>query len=239
MLVHTNNNAYAYKAILLQPAAKVKVPAAALFSNTKYATLWFGLQTGFSHTLNFKSTLPGISIGYTTSKEVTLTVEFKVNPDVKTYIGRKHYANTYWDDRKSGGPGIVSTGISAEVETWDWSTYETREYIDPTSLKEGYMDFQLISGTTKKVTYKETGTRTLSASLGIDFAIQYKAFGIPLGLDVEVAVTSSRETWVAYEIYNDSGGTLIFRVYTPGAIHDPENKIGGVELHVWNMNGTG
>lgn len=235
----TDENGYAYETIHLGRSAIVDVPAAALFSNTKYATLYYGIETtsSFSHTLHFNVAGSGIDTGYTTT--MMESTEFEGQPLLSWYVCRSHYAATYWDDTK---PGIAKTGISAIVENTFWHANLTSEYLDPNSLTEGYVDIPVPHGIKQRVTYTETGSYTWSASLGVDFAITYKAFSIPIELDTTVTTTSGATNWVSYVIDRTGDtnlNTLIFRAYTSGAILDLDNDRGGIELHVWDISGAG
>jgi hypothetical protein len=238
-VIQTDDIGYGSRYIYLEPAAVVTVPAAALFSNTKYSTLRYGIETtsAFSHTLGFKVAGTGISTGYTTSTSASR--EFQVAPLYKKYIGKPYYAATYWDDTIHG---VASSGIAHELENWDWGTYATQEYIDPNTLTEGYKDFQVDQGSKIHADYKETGSHTWSVSIGADFAISYKGFGTTINVDTTVTTTSGTTSWVSYEVdrlSDTNPDPLIFRAYTPGAPLDHGIDIGGMELHVWDMSGAG
>ena len=229
--ITTDNNAYAHVTIPLQRATLVNVVAAALFSNSQYVSLYYGRETyaSFSHTVSFSVAGSGISIGYSSSR--TLSRTFGVDPLNKACVKWAHYANTYIDDTW----GIVKTGITKNVDNQAPGTYEIQEYIDPYSLTRGYEDLQLVNGTWVYAEYRETGSYTWSASLSIDFAIQYLAYGIHVSLDTIVTSTEGVTNWVAYKVYNTSGRTLKFRAYTCGASLNTGSKIGGMELHVWEI----
>jgi hypothetical protein len=141
-----------------------------------------------------------------------------------------------------GERGIRSTGIAGSEETWDWGTLPTEEYIDPNSLTSGYVDFPIASGTFKEGKYIETGSYTWSASIGVPFAISYSAFGVTISLDTAVTSTGTTTNWVSYIIDrrgDPDPNTLIFRVYTAGTFYDPDNKKGGMEIHIWDTSGAG
>jgi len=230
--VVTDNKGYAYKTIYLQRAAEPLVTFAALFSNSRYATLYYGRETfsTFAHTSSFSVAGTGASIGYSTSKSASRT--FWVYPLVKACVKRPYYANTYRDDVWE----VVKTGMTEPDEIIDIGTYATKEYKDPYSLEMGsYRDFQLINGTGVYDEYVESGSHTWSLSLGIDFSISYMAFGIPINLDTTVTSTQGTTNWVSYKVDNTSGTTLKFRVWTAGTFLDAERKIGGMELHIWEI----
>jgi len=226
-MVRTDNDGYAFKYIHIERSAIVNVPAAALFSNTKYATIYYGTTqtSSFSHTMSFTVANQGISTGYETTK--TAEYAFGGQPLTKWYVAKWHYAATFWNDFTSswmGERGIRSTGIAGSEETWDWGTLPTEEYIDPNSLTSGYVDFPIASGTFKEGKYIETGSYTWSASIGVSFAISYSAFGVTISLDTAVTSTGTTTNWVSYII--DRRG-------------DPDNKKGGMEIHIWDTSGAG
>lgn len=161
------------------------------------------------------------------------------------YVGKPFYAASVWDDSK---PGIVSSGILAEVPNYDWGTYSTQEYIiNPAGLVEDYLDFDVTSGTSKLKEYKETGSHVWSDSLGVDFSIKYSHFGIPIDIDTTVSGTEGVTNWVSYlvdRIGDTNPDLLTFRAYTPGGFRDildpdPEKHFGGLKLHIWDMSGAG
>lgn len=236
----TDENGYVYTFIDLGRSAIVKVPAAALFSNTKYATLSYGMETtsSFSHTLSFSVAGSGVSTGYSTTTSAEYT--FIVDPLIQAYVEKYHYAATYWDDTIQS---VVKSGISGAKPEWGWGTVPTEEYLDPNNLPSGYKDFPIAYGTSKQARYTETGSYTWSATAGVPFAMIYEAFGSILSLDTTVTTTSGATNWVSYLIdrRGDTNTTpvLYFRAYTSGAILDPDNEKGGMELHVWDISGAG
>ena len=235
--IHTDENAYAYAKIHMEKADVVNVPAAALFSNTKYATLYYGMEStsSFSHTLTFSVPESSISIGYITS--ISTSHVFAVAPLKKAYIAKKYYiATTYDNDTEE----IIYTGISGSKKIWLWGTLPTEEYIDPSSLTEGFIEFPVASGTFVQATFTETDSVTWSASAGVPFAVAFEAYGCYLNFDVTATVSST--IWVSYKIdrMDDSNPeTLAFRVYTVGSPVDTESRKCGIEMHVWCMNGGG
>ena len=91
----------------LQPAAVVNVPAAAIFSNTKYATVSYEMQSTYtvSHSLTFSVSITGISWGYQPSTTATYGMIFTVKPNCGATVSGRHYAASFWDDTASP-PGI-------------------------------------------------------------------------------------------------------------------------------------
>lgn len=233
-IINTDNVGYGFRHIHLEPASVVNVPAAALFSNTQYATLYYGTQTstGFSHSLNFRVPIIGISTGYKTSESVAYTALFWSSPNHAQFINRPYYAPTYFDDLVGD---VASTGIAKEVPNTDWGGLSTHEYLNETRLPTTeYVDFPVPPGG-KDWTYQETGSQTWSASLDVPFAIVYQAFGKVINLETTVSVTSGTTTWVRYRIENPTENDIYFRVYTPGAQPNQNNGIGGMELHIWEI----
>jgi len=232
--VQTDNKGVAWKFITLQRAAIVDVPAAAIFSNTQYATVYYGTQTsqGFSHSLSFSVPILGISVGYKTSENVAYTALFWSLPNHSQYINRPYYASTYFDDTVGN---IVATGITHEVPNTWWGGLSTHEYLNKTRLPTTeYVDFPVPPGG-QDWTYQETGSTTWSANFDVPFAIIYEAFSRLIKIDITVTSTSGTTTWVRYRIENPTENDIYFRVYTPGAQPNQNNRIGGMELHVWQL----
>jgi hypothetical protein len=233
--IHTNDVGYGSRNIFLEPAAKVNVTAAALFSNSQYATLYYGRQTEhtFSHGLSFHVPILGISTGYTTSETVTYSVLFECAPNTAQHVYRTHYASTYYDEIIGD---VVASGITDVVANCYWGSRSTHEYLDSNSLPTNdWGDFTVAPGA-MEWEYRETGSHTWSASDGVPFAIIYAAFSRIINLDITVTVATGTTTWVRFRIENPTGHDLCFRAYTPGARPDPpDGELGGMELHVWQI----
>jgi len=241
-IVTDSTYGYARAVILLEPAAVVKVPAAAMFSNTKYATLKYGLvqTSSFAHILSFSVGNSGVSTSYVTGQEAAWA--FSMDPTCSKYVARPYYAVTYFDATTGH---VVSSGISAEYPSELWSTHPTTEYLNPNSLNEGtYMNFGVDEGSAIAWQYTETGSCTWRESAGVPFAVSYGAFGLSINLDVTVTNTQGIVNYVSFDVHVPLGdGFIRFRAYTNGAFVDPKVRpqmgAGGMELHVWNLNGTG
>lgn len=126
-----------------------------------------------------------------------------------------------------------------------WGSAPTQEYIDPNTLtpEQGYFDFEGGKGTLNWYHYKETGSHTWSVSSGVGFAITYQAYGISIGVDATVAVTSGTESWVYFEVDRRSEASpdiRMFRAYSRGWPLNPSKNsgqgIGGMELHIWEIS---
>jgi hypothetical protein len=239
--VTTNSKGYAATTIFLDRSAIVNVPAAAMFSDTKYATLYYGIEntSSFSHTVTFQCPFVGITVSYTYSLSATYT--FGCQPLTQFYVGRPFCFATFWDDCTTHG--INATGISAVEPGWDWGTLPTTEYLNPNNLTGGSTDFPIAFGTLGEYHYAETGSCTWSSNGGVSFGISYSAFGFDIGLTTTVTTTSSQTNWVTYTVDrrgdNNTSPVLYFRAYTQGALLDTTTKTGGLELHVWDMSGAG
>jgi hypothetical protein len=236
----TDKNGYLYKVINLQPAVTVNVPAAAFFSDTKYATLTYGLGTtsSFSHTLSFSMEGSGITTGYTTS--VSSGYTFGCEPLTQFYVAKEYYANSYWDNDTQS---VVSSGISSPTETADWGTLPTKEYLNLTNITSGYKQFYISYGTYGQYQYAETGSYTWSASAGVPFAIGYYTLWTSIKLDTTVTSTSDVTYTVDRRGDTNTSSILWFRAYTLGSLLNPADSpkvgVGGLELHVWDISGAG
>ena len=247
----TGPEGYYCVSIPLEPSAIVEVPAAALYSNTKYASLKYtmGQSSAFSHTMSFHCPIGGISGGY--SSAVSVSTTFDCIPLVSYYVKWDHYAPTYWQELYT--PGSITAGIG---EPEDGNVFPeaklTSEYIDDTDAQpEYYADVSVPRGIKQTIKFTETGTRTWSLSGGVDFSIRFLAYGLPLNLETTATSTSGVTNTVTITIdrMNDGSGTplyVTFRIYTPGAplTVDPGNPggggfVGGIEVHVWDISGAG
>lgn len=249
---HTDSiYAYATRTIHLQPAATVIVPAAALYSNTKYATLYYGYQTltSFSHSLSFTCSLGAASTGYTTTGAVQTI--FQTQPLLSFYIGRPFYGLAYWADpgfypNSPTISGIPKAGIGDPTPHFWWRAFSTNEYLQPnsSSVLSNCYDITVPYGVKQTLTYEETDSYTWSASAGCPFGIVFQAFGIPIDMDVTVAYSSSSGTTrtVTIELdrmYDSNHSDVTFRLYTAGKKLDLDGGTGGMELHVWDVSGAG
>jgi hypothetical protein len=107
--VTTNSNGYAEETIALQSSAVVNVTEAALYSDTKYATLYYGTESDYQveHSLSF-SVEGIISTGYTTSMNTTYSSQFWTAPDHAEIIYLPYYAASYLDANLGIGGQLVS-----------------------------------------------------------------------------------------------------------------------------------
>jgi hypothetical protein len=232
-VIYTDSIGYYCSDIFLEPATTVNVTAAALFSNTEYATCSYGIESNkiISHSLSFSSTTAGISIGFDTTKEISISygVSFSTAPGTSQVICRPFYAPVYKDEYL----GTLTAGIGEHVEHTQWGSATTHEYLDKQNPPTAdYVDFPVAPGALE-YTYKETGSWTWSASAHVPFEIICSAFGQVISVDTTVSVTSEYITWLSYTIDNTSGHDLMFRVYTGGARPDLDTETCGLELHVW------
>lgn len=235
--IQTDDKGLAWKSITLEHSAIVNVTAAALFSNTQFATLYYGTESNYKveHSLSFTVPVLGIGTGYTTSMSITYTALFWTAPSYSELILRPYYAPTYFDDILGK---VVSSGITQPLPNKDWGSDLTHEYVDPQNPPTPeYVDFPVAPGG-KEWKYQESGSYTWKASV-VPFGIIFEAFGQMISIDATVTVTQGKTTWVRYRIDNPTGNTINFRVYTPGATPDEQGQIGGMELHVWDMSGAG
>jgi hypothetical protein len=241
--VTTDNIGWAQMIIRLQPAAIVNIPAAALFSNTKYAVVSYEYQGThtISHSLTFSVPVVGITIGYQSQETSTSGIQVISDPNTAVVLSRKYYAASYYDDTDSC-PGVKKTGITGREPNWDWVASNTNEYLNTTSPivvnnhKEEIVGFNM----TCDYYYYEQGTTTWSVTQGMPFAISYLAWGTNIALDVTATTSSSNRVDFTINRHNDPDpNQLTFWLYTAGALIDPGNHHGGMEFHIWDVSGAG
>jgi hypothetical protein len=242
-IVETDDNGYAWKSVWIEHAAIVDVPAAAIFSNTKYATVSYEM-TGFytvSHSLTFSVPITGISLGYQQSTTATYGLTFSIDPNSGAKISRRHYAASYWDDTASP-PRVKKTGISGSELRWYWDLLAQSEYLttDSPAVISNHSEMRVDPIGTVEGLYYEQGSTTWSVSQGVPYAVSYMAYGVNLNLDVTVTTSGSNK--VSFKIdrsHDPNPDTLTFWIYTPGAPFDPDSHTGGMEFHIWDASGAG
>jgi hypothetical protein len=181
-----------------------------------------------------------LETGYTIDETEEYNVEVVALPNVKVSIYREHYAASWWDASGSYGCNLSYSGIAGAEPTWYISTeLLTADYLDPNNLPDqNYKDSNLASGVPVTFHYSESGEYTWNTAT--PFAVSYLAFGVTVHLDTTVSIYASCR--VSYEIYNTSGSSHKFRMYTCGGVLDPDTGggggTGGMELHVWDMGVT-
>lgn len=242
--VTTDNRGYGcFCPIWLSPAAVVNVPAAAIFSNTKYATVSYEMENGHyvSHSLTFSVPATGTSVGYEQDTAVTYGMIFSVSPNCGAKISMRHYAASYWDDTASPR-GVKKTGISGSNLNWWWDFLSQSEYLSTsnTDVVSNHKESRVDCGLTLEGYYYEQGSTKWSVTQGVPFALSYLAYGTNLKLDVTVTTSDSNKVKFKIDRSNDANpNTLTFWLYTAGALCDPSNHQGGMEFHVWDVSGAG
>lgn len=237
--VFTDNQGHAWKTVNLEPVTLVDVTAAALFSNTKYASLYYESVDGHtvSHNVGFGVALGiGYSIGYSTSDTVTENLIFICYPLEAVRLTNKYRAVTYYD----AIDGCVrKTGLGGRAPGWDYELWSTQEYLSISNISESYYDkvgCDNVPPFTKE--YEETGSVTWTQ--GMPFGINYHHFGV--NLNVEITLTTAQTNKVAYTInrrIDNNPAHLLFAVYTAGHIYSKDTGRGGMELHIWDLSGAG
>jgi hypothetical protein len=207
--------------IWLSPSAVVNVPAAAMYSNSQYATLRYvmGQTDTFKHTLSFKIGTFGVSDGYMsgTVAERGLTCY----PLGKFVVYQQHYASTYCD----ASHNTYKSGIVAKVPGASWGLWPATEYIsNPSGLNvSDCEDFTCAKLGAVDGTFTETNAHTWSANAGVPFGVIFPAFGKEISLDVTVQSYSGTANTLCYRVDMADAITndiLKFRVYrVTGEIH--------------------
>jgi hypothetical protein len=241
-----------FRKIYLEPATVIEVPAMAMFSDTKYASLSYEM-TGtylFSHSMSFSIQNPSFTVGYssTTSETLVENTVFQVAPNHQMKIVHRHYAATCWwaglSTNPPSSPTLTTGNAGKDDKSWRWDLLDTTEYLDPNStlVINNHEERRLDAGGAITESYTEQGSYTWSASLGVPFGIQYLDFGATIDLDVTVTSTSSSTVQYTIDRTSDTNtNRLYFWAYTSGVpINIPDNGkgTGGMEIHVWDMSGA-
>jgi len=248
----TDSNAYGTTFVQLSPAAVANVTFAALYSNTKFATLYYGMgsSSDFYHTLSFGVLNSGISEGYSSSQSQSYLAS--VTGVESIAVQMMYYSNAYYDSFQSsiGNPGVVTAGITTRVPYHGYYQPAISDYItNPSSLittDEPHTFSFGLAPSTETYSYSESGSYTWGASVGSPFGIIFSAWGNVITLDETVTTTTSHTNDVTISVTVPQGyGTVDFMAYCPGPAGTSFNPIegsvgtGGFELHIWDMSGDG
>jgi hypothetical protein len=241
--VQTDRYACAFAPLPMDPKATVNVTAAALFSNTKYATLYYSTTEThtFTHTDTFKLAGSGVTTIGTQSVIVTGSCWADPSHCIKYY---RPYYSTACLDATQDPPKVVKAGLIGEVRYHDWGTAAVPEYLNPSTLTEDYVDFDVAAGSGVTKVYRETNSTTWSQTGGSSLAIKYSILGFQVDLTTTVTSTTEYANEVTCEVHNTGNVALWFRMYTAGFTfsldpRDPRKNLGGMELHIWDMSGAG
>jgi hypothetical protein len=246
--VTTNSNGYGKEVIILQPSAVVNVTYAALYSDTQFATLYYGLgnQSDFYHTLNFGVLNSGVSTGYSTSQSQSFTASVWGVKSIA--IQMMYYASAFYDSIIAN-PGVVTAGLT-RVPNQGFYNNPISEYItNPNGLlstdPKHCLPFGIEQQSSQTYYYSETNSYTWGASASSPLAIIFGAWGNVVTLDVTVTA-SCRSDVTIYVGVPQGYGYVNFMAYCPGPagtsfdpLAKPSVGTGGFELHVFDMSGDG
>ncbi len=244
--VSTDGSGYGSVTIQIDPARVVNIPAAAVYSNTQFASISFSMSTTSSVENDVGVTVSiggalAINAGFTSTVKDTSTNGVGVSQNNAGYLTLPYYLIDYYcagstSYQPSWGcsQGIVTSGPSAAVPGNSWSGVATAEYLNPTTLPKGtsFDCNQIISSATHIVGYTfSTGTKT---TLGISPTFSFRGISVTLSFSTTVSSSTSDTTTVTF------GGsiaptTFTFRFYPVGGTC--ANPTFGSELHVWDMTG--
>jgi hypothetical protein len=239
--------------IPLAPATIVNVTFAALYSNTQFATLQYGIgsSTDFYHTLSFGVLNSGINIGYSTSQSGSYTGS--VTGVESAAIQMLYYSNAYDDCPPGGGSGtfnVVDAGIGEKVPYNGYYANKISEYItNASALYTTDLPHTFTFGAcpgTWTYGYSETGSYTWGLSVGSPFGILFGAWGNIISIDETVSTTTEKTNDVSISVTIPPGyGDVQFMAYCPGPPGTTFNPLqssvgtGGFELHIWDMSADG
>jgi len=218
----------------LPPSAVVNVTYAALYSNTQYATLYYGTESVHTveHSLSFNVPVLGIGTGYTTSISATYSSTFWTAPLHSEIIYSPYYAASYFDGTQGK---LVSAGIVEPALGYPSGSMSTNEYVTPQNANPAYTALYTVAPGGAEFDYMESGSWTWQASV-VPFGIIFQEWSQVISVDVTVTVTQEWTQWVRTVFTNPTNSNLEFLVH--GAQPTP-NGFGGMELHVWDMSGDG
>lgn len=236
--------------VLLEPSAIVNVTYAALYSNTQFATLSYGLSNSsdFYHTLSFGILNSGINVGYSTSQSESYVAS--VTGVESIAVQQMYYSNAYYDEIISN-PGVVKAGINELVPYHGYYNNLASEYItNPNELITADQPHTFSFGlapSTETYYYSESGSYTWGASVGSPFGIIFSAWGNIVTLDETVTTTTGHANDVTISVTVPQGyGTVDFMAYCPGPkgtsfnpLHANNVGTGSFELHIWDMSEDG
>jgi hypothetical protein len=246
--VTANGNAYASINIYLEPSTVVNVTYAAFYSNTQFATLYYGLsnQGEFHHNLEFNVLSSGISIGYSISRSETFTGAVWGTRSIA--FQRIHYAYALYDSTIAS-PGVVKAGVGDLKPYTGFYNTPISEYItNPQGLfdtdSNHCYNFGMAEQSSQTYYYSETSSHTWGVS-GSPFAIIFSAWSNVVTID-ETVTTSSTSDVTMYVAVPHGYGYVNFMAYCPGQagtrfdpLLSPSVGTGGFELHVFDMSGKG
>jgi hypothetical protein len=249
-LVETNGKGYASITLFLDTSTVVNVTYAALYSNTQFATLSYGLSSSsdFYHTLSFGILNSGINLGYSTSLSGSFLAS--VTGVESIAVQRMYYASAFCDYSVSG-PGAVTVGITGLVPDRGFYQPPISEYIaNPSGLLTTDQPHTFSFGlgpSTETYYYSETSSYTWGASGGSPFGIIFSEWGNIITLDETVTTTTGSTNDVTISVTVPRGyGMVDFMAYCPGKPGTSFSPLaansvgsGGFELHIWDISGDG
>ncbi len=244
MIAHTDHNGYACLLLHLQPVTVEDITTAALFSNTKYATLNYEEidSTTVNHHLSF-SVEAGLSysLGYSIDDDAaTYTLGFQCDPLGGICLQKRYRIASYYDG-SSPTPGVKKTGITERVTEWLFGVRVVQEYLqsDDPQVNPNLAYFGCDRVPPITLSYEETGSHTWTHESGL--ALSYSHFDVNLNLETTVTTLSTNKVDLTINRYVDeTPGFIVFGMYTAGyRLVDPDKPggKGGMELHIWEMSG--
>ena len=199
---HTDGSGNAARTIFLQSAAIVKVPIAALYSNTPYNQL-MEYQHTFYHDVSFRCTVGGT--GFLSSSPKSYSYFFKIYGQNDTYLGKRYYAVGCYDERISS---LTTSGLSAEYDIYEnMRQYGVSEYLTPNASRPNYglptnrpQYVDIYGNSSWGTTFTESGSTTWEFGFSGSVGINVNFFGVSLNIDCTVSVTSGYTNTMSFQV---------------------------------------
>jgi len=234
---HTGSSGNAARTIYLQSAAIVKVPIAALYSNTPYNQL-MEYQHTFYHDVSFRCTVGGT--GFLSSSPKSYSYFFKIYGQNDTYLGKRYYAVGCYDERISS---LTTSGLSAEYDIYEnMRQYGVSEYLTPNASQPNYglptnrpQYVDIYGNSSWGTTFTESGSTTWEFGFSGSVGINVNFFGVSLNIDCTVSVTSGYTNTMSFQVLLPAGAPLHRFLYYTRGFNVSQNGMGGPELHLWDL----
>jgi len=251
--VATYSNGNGPATIRLSAAQLVNVVEAALYSNTRFATMGFSTTQGktVSQSVGISASINGgvgFSAGYeqSISESFSSTNAFSVNPGVQAYFvlpsyeigyycgGTQQQADGWSCTAQDGGfQGLVTAGVSEPTG----AAYKPITTSDNPTPPSGSVTcpFSVPQGITQSVGYTTTSSTTITTSASFSVSSSpVSLFGASVGLSYTASTSWQNDDATLVTLGSTDGQSLSFTFYP--ASGPCNNLTFGSELHVWDTS---